>query len=764
MANQTKSRALKLDDYGGITFVPPTIGQCGPWLEVLSLRGSQVTRLPKEVSKLTRLRKLRVSQSSLRYIDEIGKVPSLRALYVQGTSIHSVRAIKDLINLEVMDISGTHVTDMAMLGNLTKLVLLAISGLHITDISVLRNMPNMRTLFASNTLVSDVSALSRQTLLTTLYLHKTHVSNLAPLANLTSMVYLSLSKTRAKNLRPLQGLAKLQYLYLQDTSVDDIGPLSKLVELRVLVLSRTSVADVRPVKNLVNLVELALDATKLTEVPDGVFTKLVKLYSLHLHFNQIEYISPDLALLVKSKQLKNEAGSKSGTQIDEAGGSNVGSIVSSYILHGVDSHHVDDDEYDIHEHDRIRKHEGRRKDALAGRRTHPMRPPQQTHHMPQRQRRTPPPPPGNLCLVTMAENPSNCSVAYAVSYATLDVVRSLVCQCAPRYVGLHSCRGLDAYVVPQPYGSLRAPFRMPGPSIGLVGAVNGSVTLRNIDIFATGLQRDVLLSDAHLEEEGELRFKCLNTSADDVVCKQLPAYDDASLVDNHLDEDRPVQIQLDFQLPGSNHNSNHNIDSNSSLNAKSAAGKSVVFTLPIRLVNSMFQKPQWMDTRQAWERPPQQVVAASGLSRFLPVNQIDSGKYIVKGNPAIPNVIGYVLQTVCATRQCGQFINPPHTHTHTHIHNPRTRALLLWPCFVPRTSCAQPYARASSPSSIDSPHKHNHFCNCLIAHLGIPWDPLHTSIYMQDGVNTKKMASMPLQPLLLYISEGVGHLSVIQVI
>ena len=180
---------------------------------------------------------------------------------------NSVRMLESLKRLEI---SNNTIRDISALANLTSLVQLDLSNTEVRDLSELLNLTSLSDLALCDTEVSNIDVLSNLTSLSYLNLSNTKVNDISALTNLTSLSFLNLRNTEVNNIDALTNLTLLQELNLGNTKVNDISALSGLKALKTLDLSGVEINDISALSGLTDLKLLNIQNSKITEIPESI--------------------------------------------------------------------------------------------------------------------------------------------------------------------------------------------------------------------------------------------------------------------------------------------------------------------------------------------------------------------------------------------------------------------------------------------------------------------------------------------------------------
>lgn len=335
MTNLKKFDVENIKGIDSITLVPN--------LEVLNIRGKDM-KLPKELSKMKKLRKLRFNGVLLELPTELERLVNLRKLNLNGTFISDISAIGNLVALEHLDLGNIKVIKKLpdSFKNLRALKKLRISKTGISDISVIARAP-IEKLDISDTLIEQVPKTLRKlkefrgnrrmdnsvieyfTELVTLYLdhpknipsyfkkltklkylhmyyaEATHIDNLMGL-NLETLIMSGSQLTRLPNYMNLPQIKRLDISFSQNLlNIENVGQLPTLTNLNVA-NSIHQVALPDTFRELINLQKLNISQNSINTLPLFI-TTFQRLELLNASFNRINVIPDEFLQLTNLKHL-----------------------------------------------------------------------------------------------------------------------------------------------------------------------------------------------------------------------------------------------------------------------------------------------------------------------------------------------------------------------------------------------------------------------------------------------------------------------------
>ncbi|MDU5922006.1 MAG: cell wall-binding repeat-containing protein, partial [Finegoldia magna] len=131
-------------------------------LQSLNLNNNKITKI--DVSKLTDLTELSISQNGLESIDSISKLMKLNDVNLSENKLTSVEALKDLTELGMLNLSSNQIKDIAPIKNLAKLYNLDVHSNPIKDISVAKDLKQLGDINVSETQITDLTPLKAESI------------------------------------------------------------------------------------------------------------------------------------------------------------------------------------------------------------------------------------------------------------------------------------------------------------------------------------------------------------------------------------------------------------------------------------------------------------------------------------------------------------------------------------------------------------------------------------------------------------------------
>lgn len=282
----------------------------------LDLSKRDLTKIPKEIGKLTHLVYLDLSYNQICDVpEEISELPSLTTLKLSNNKIQQISSgIGDFLNLAILDLSDNFLKNIpSAINNLPNLNTLRLSNNQIQQILLqLINLPNLNNLDLSNNRIQKISFGLGDNLnnLTVLDLSGNEIEEIPDaIANLRNLKSLKFGDIMGGNkikkipdvISSLSNLVNLSFSGNQIESIPDtISNLSNLTTLDFSCNQIERIPDT--IANLINLKTIDFYHNQIKEIPNAL-TKLYNLKKLNLSINQISQIPNSISSLTNLTQL-----------------------------------------------------------------------------------------------------------------------------------------------------------------------------------------------------------------------------------------------------------------------------------------------------------------------------------------------------------------------------------------------------------------------------------------------------------------------------
>ena len=190
----------------------------------------------KPLSKLTKLKRLRLDGTQVSDLSPLANLTQLERLELIGGQISDVSALANLKKLEYIDLRNNFKLNKDKIALLQKaLPNCFISHDHPTDLEIIEGKVRMELdKFAVELTKLDLAKVN----MIVFDEHEiTDTSALTDLANLTQLKTLGIPNNGLSDLGFLKGLTQLEHLDLQSNKITDLSPLAKLTKLKYIDLS-----------------------------------------------------------------------------------------------------------------------------------------------------------------------------------------------------------------------------------------------------------------------------------------------------------------------------------------------------------------------------------------------------------------------------------------------------------------------------------------------------------------------------------------------
>ncbi len=260
--------------------------------EEIDLAGNELKVLPRTIGKLKKLKRL-----------ILGKWDSLKKEYI-GNQLSSLpKEISQLTNLQTLGLSDCQITEIpAEIAQLTNLQTLDLRRNQIKEIPAeIAQLTNLQTLDLSRNQIKEIPAeIAQLTNLQTLHLHNNQIREIpAAITQLTNLQTLHLGINQIKEIPAvIAQLTNLQKLYLNNNQIAEIpAAIAQLTNLQELYLGANKITEIPDtIAQLTNLQDLFLDSNQITEIPAAI-AQLTNLQKLFLRYNPIA--NPPLEVVEK---------------------------------------------------------------------------------------------------------------------------------------------------------------------------------------------------------------------------------------------------------------------------------------------------------------------------------------------------------------------------------------------------------------------------------------------------------------------------------
>ncbi len=190
----------------------------------------------KPLSKLTKLKRLRLDGTQVSDLSPLANLTQLERLELIGGQISDVSALANLKKLEYIDLRNNFKLNKDKIALLQKaLPNCFISHDHPTDLEIIEGKVRMELdKFAVELTKLDLAKVN----MIVFDEHEiTDTSALTDLAKLTQLKTLGIPNNGLSDLGFLKGLTQLEHLDLQSNKITDLSPLAKLTKLKYIDLS-----------------------------------------------------------------------------------------------------------------------------------------------------------------------------------------------------------------------------------------------------------------------------------------------------------------------------------------------------------------------------------------------------------------------------------------------------------------------------------------------------------------------------------------------
>ncbi len=160
---------------------------------------------------LGQIKRLTITQSSLKDIAFLSKSPGLLSLDLFENDVTDISALKSCASLMYLSVNYNDVSDLSPLKDLTSLLDISFYENKITDISMLSALKNLEEIEMPNNQIADISVLKGLTSLKTVSLGYNKITDVSPLKDFTSFERIILTGNPVKNIELLKHIDNLVF-------------------------------------------------------------------------------------------------------------------------------------------------------------------------------------------------------------------------------------------------------------------------------------------------------------------------------------------------------------------------------------------------------------------------------------------------------------------------------------------------------------------------------------------------------------------------
>lgn len=214
--------------------------------EITSLELPDGAQKYTDLTWLTHLQKLTISNSSAESLEGIGSLSQLTelAIYNSSVSVKDLKAIASLPKLQKLTLSGCSLSDIRPLSSLKGLTRLDLSNNSIADVTPLSAMTQLTELYLGHNALDTLNALSPLTALKSLDISYNSIISIFPLSGCTALQELNVSNNKLVNLTGVEALTGLTWLDVGYNAISDAAPLVSCTALVRLNVSNNELADI----------------------------------------------------------------------------------------------------------------------------------------------------------------------------------------------------------------------------------------------------------------------------------------------------------------------------------------------------------------------------------------------------------------------------------------------------------------------------------------------------------------------------------------
>ncbi|TFI50791.1 TIR domain-containing protein [Mastigocladus laminosus UU774] len=279
--------------------------------DIVSTIGNKLSALPAEIGLLNQLEELQIVDNRLASLpEEIGQLVNLQTLDLYRNQLSSLpEEIGQLVNLQTLDLYNNRLSSLpSEFGQLSKLQTLDLSSNQLSSLPrEFGQLVNLQTLnLYNNRLTSLPGEIEQLVNLQILYLRSNQLNSLPKeIGQLVNLQVLDLNFNQLRSVpAEIVQLINLRMLDLNFNQLRSVpAEIVQLINLQWLGLSDNRLTSLpREIGQLVNLQWLYLGYNQLSSLPRE-FGKLVNLQTLYLYNNQLSNLPREFGQLVNLQTL-----------------------------------------------------------------------------------------------------------------------------------------------------------------------------------------------------------------------------------------------------------------------------------------------------------------------------------------------------------------------------------------------------------------------------------------------------------------------------
>lgn len=179
----------------------------------------------------------------------------------KGLKNDDIKNLSKMTNLTKLILSDNSISDISPLSGLTNLKRLNLSYNNIKKLSPLKNLTNLTYLSLHNNNVYDISDLSGLTKLTTLDICYNNISDLTPIKKIKSLTRLYAMSNDLLEIGAVGSLTNLESLYLDHNEIYEIDAISRLKKLKSIGITGNPLTDIGALYNLDNIKNIRISTS-----------------------------------------------------------------------------------------------------------------------------------------------------------------------------------------------------------------------------------------------------------------------------------------------------------------------------------------------------------------------------------------------------------------------------------------------------------------------------------------------------------------------
>lgn len=258
-------------------------------LNYLLLSGNDLANSDIDLSLLTNLRTLILSNSNFNDLDSLSNLVSLRHLFLYQLSLTDISPLSGLRNLISFSVQNcdveTGVNDLYM----PLLEYLGLQQNNIVEVNkITASFPNITHMFLTNNPLISISGWDNHQKLEKISLEYTVLTELGQISNMPKLENIYINYSQLSKIEPLTNLPSLKSITISNSHLDTLPSFVNVPQLSGITLENNNISEIPPLTNMPNLSFINLRSNKIEGA--SIEVSLPNLKYLFLNDNLLENI------------------------------------------------------------------------------------------------------------------------------------------------------------------------------------------------------------------------------------------------------------------------------------------------------------------------------------------------------------------------------------------------------------------------------------------------------------------------------------------